>query len=178
MIYITKEDRQREGLALEGAQALATIAGWQTEASPIGLPPQLSGFLYCPVAELVLAHWRRSMSIGRLFLAARETRLDILRIEPAWGGSEGPIFSVSLILCRNGETTLHRGLRLWSADIEGPVWLVPDPDDADLEQHCFDLTSRRLAAADQMPFADPGLRNSGLLMGKIRWKAAAGGHLI
>ena len=44
MIYITKEDRQREALAQEGAQALATIAGWETEPCPVLLPPALAGY--------------------------------------------------------------------------------------------------------------------------------------
>ena len=178
VIYITKEDRQREALAQKGAQALATIAGWQTEAGPVMLPPQLSGFHYCAAADIVLVHWRRNISIGRLFLAARETRLDILRVEPAWIGSEGPTFCVSLILCRAGETTMYRALRLWSADIDGPVWLVPDPHDADLDYCCIDLTQRRLTPTDHMPFADAGARDSGLLTGKLRWKAIMGGHLI
>lgn len=69
------------------------------------LPPQFSGFHYCVGPDIVLVHWRRNISIGRLFLAARETRLDILRTEPAWLGSESPTFCISLILCRAGETT-------------------------------------------------------------------------
>ena len=44
MIYLTKEDRRREALAQEGAQALATIAGWETEPCPVLLPPALAGY--------------------------------------------------------------------------------------------------------------------------------------
>lgn len=178
MIYISREDRQREALAQKGAKALAKIAGWQTEACPVMLPPQLSEFLRCPGVDLVLAHWRRNISISRLLAAARETQLDILLIEPAWLGSRRSAFGVSLILCRNGETTLHRGLRLWSADIGGSAWLIPEPADADLDHCCFNLCQGRLTPSNHRPFAASDVRDSGLLMGKIRWKAIVGGHLI
>lgn len=177
MIYLTKEDRQREALAQEGAQALATIAGWETEPCPVLLPPVFAGYLYCPTSDLVLAHWRRSVSLGRLLAAARETRLDIVLVEPAWMAT-GSDYRVSAILCRAGETHMFRGLRLWGVGIDGPNWLIADPGDRDLDPRCFNLAMKRMTPDEQVPFSDPETRDLGLLVGGIRWKAMAGGHLI
>ncbi|WP_327752082.1 hypothetical protein VVT58_06470 [Sphingobium sp. SJ10-10] len=177
MIYLNEENRQRETLAKDGAVALPTIAGWQTEPCPNILPPVFGGYLYCPNSDLVLAHWRRDVSLSRLLTAARETRLDLLLVEPAWIGL-GADYRISAILCRAGETHVFRGLRLWAADLDGPNWLVPDPGDRDLDPRCFDLSLKRLTPDEQPPFGDDETRDLGLLVGGIRWKAMAGGHLV
>jgi len=177
MFYLNQEDRQRERLASDGAIDLATIAGWQTEPCPNILPPVLAGYLYCRNSDLVLAHWRRNVSLSRLLAAARETRLDLLLVEPAWMAT-GSDFRVSAILCRAGETEVYRGLRLWGAGIDGPNWLIPDPADRDLDPRCFDLSMKRMTPDQQVPFSDDETRDLGLLVGGIRWKAMAGGHLI
>lgn len=177
MIYLNEEDCQRETQAKEGAIALATVASWQTEPCPIMLPPVLAGFVYCRTADLVLAHWRRNVSLGRLLAVARETRLDVLLVEPAWMAS-GSDFRVSAILCRSGETHVYRGLRLWAAGVDGPTWLIPDPADRDLDPSCFDLSLKRMTPDEQRPFSDLETRDLGLLVGGIRWKAIAGGHLV
>ncbi|GFZ94140.1 hypothetical protein [Sphingobium fuliginis] len=177
MFYLNEEDRQREALAKNGTIALATIAGWQTEPCANVLPPVLAGYDYCRGPDLVLAHWRRNVSLGRLLAAVRETRLDLLLVEPAWIGTAAD-FRISAILCREGDTHVFRGLRLWAADINGPNWLIPDPSDRDLDPRCFDLAMKRMTPDEQVPFSDPETRDLGLLVGGIRWKAMAGGHLI
>ena len=177
MIYLNNEDRQREALAMEGVRALVTVAGWQAQPCPVMFPPALADFLFSPANDLILAHWCRHISIGRLFAAARETRMDILLVEPAWIATGGPAFGATLILCREGETNVYRGLRLWANDVEGPAWLVPDPADRDLDQRFFELSQKRIAPTDLAPFG-PAPASDGLLVGRIRWKAVLGGHLI
>lgn len=177
MIYLNGDDRQREALAQEGALALATIAEWETEPCPALLPPVLGGYLYCRTSDLVLAHWRRNVSLGRLLAASRETRLNILLVEPAWMTTRSD-FRVSAILCDTGEVNVFRGLRLWCAGIDGPYWLIADPGDRDLDPRCFDLRVKRMTPEEHMPFSDLETRDLGLLVGGIRWKAIAGGHLI
>ena len=178
MVYLTNEDRRREVLAREGALAFAAIASWQTEPTTSTVPPAVAAYLYSPTVDVVLAHWGKNVSIGKLLAAARETRLDIVLIEPAWMTSGGPAFSISMILCRNGETSVYRGLRLWAADVESAAWLVPDPHDRDLDHVCFDLSRKRITPESHMPFCGAEARDLGLMIGGIRWKATVGGHLI
>lgn len=178
MFYLNREDRHREALAQDGLHALAQIAGWQIEPCPAFLPPAVHGYFYSSKADLILAPWRKNMSLRRLIAAAREVRLDVLLIEPTCCRPQTPTFRASLILCRAGETSVFRSLELWAADVEGPVWLVPDFADRDASPACFDLQRNRMAAEDQQPFSDIQSRELGLLIGAIRWTACVGGHLI
>ena len=178
MHYLTQEDRRREALAHDGLHGLAKILRWEIEPCPAFLPPAIQGCFYSPTANLVLVSWRKSISLRRLIGAAREIRVDILLIEPVSCNRQVPIVRVSLIRCRDGDIFLYRSLELWTSDIEGSVWLIPDPGDRDAERVCFDLQRNQLVAQEQMPYTSLQSRDLGLLIGAIRWKATIGGHLI
>lgn len=177
MIFLTNDDHQRQMLAADAARALATMAGWKINPVPIFLPRSPGEFIYSPGVELILASWRKDTSLQRLMSLARETRLDVLHVEPGRILRGIPIFYVTLILCRNGGLEVYRTLRLWSADVDSSVWLVPDPAD-DQGNLSFDLQATRLMPASSAPYAVRCDLDAGLTNGKIRWHATAGGHLL
>lgn len=158
-------------------QALAGIAGWKLEPVPNFLPPCLGDCFYSPRAQIIIGPWRKEISLRRLMIAARDARLDILHVEPGWMSYGIPICYAALILSRNGELEVYRALRLWSEDIDSAPWLAPDPDDSQANQ-CFDLRATGPKASASPPYADRDGHRMGLSIGRIRWHATAGGHLI
>lgn len=177
MTFLTNDDRQRQTLAANAARALATMAGWKTEPVPTFLPPCLGSFVYGPAAELIITSWRKDISLRRLMTAATETRLDVLHVEPGRLSRGISIFYISLILCRDGDLKVYRALRLWSADVDSSLWLVPDPTD-DQGNPSFELQATRLMPASLAPYGVSSDLAAGLTNGKIRWHATAGGHLL
>lgn len=177
MLYLTNEDRQRQTLARGAAQALADMAGWKTEPAPNFVHPCFGACLYSPRAEIIIAPWRKETSLRCLMRAAREARLDVLHVEPGWISAGIAIFYAALILSRNGGLEVYRALRLWSEDVDTAPWLVPDPDDSQ-NNPCFDLCATGLKASASSPYVDRDGHQVGLSIGKIRWHAVIGGHLI
>jgi len=171
MEHVTNEDRTREALASEAAATLATIAGWNTEPCPVILAPALSDYSYDPRAGIVVAPWRKHARLTRLMAAAREARVDIVQVEPGRTNAGQPTRYVALIICNNGNVEYYPALRLWTNGGESPFWLVPDPDEANLEPACFLLGAKALRPSSQSPFLNDAGRHAGLVHGDAAWTA-------
>ncbi|PNP99506.1 hypothetical protein [Sphingobium sp. SA916] len=178
MVYVNDEDRQRISDGEEAARALAKMAGWATQPCDALFPQILSGYRYGKRAGLVLGHWRREISFGKLIEIVRQTRTDILILEPGRDTSRRKTYYLSLILARAGEVRLHRGLRLWSADFDSPLKIVADPRDRDLDPCFFSIRSTGVAEEAGAPFGDPVSAETGLRIADLRWVAEIGGNFV
>lgn len=178
MVYVNEEDRQRISDGEEAVRALAKMAGWTTQPCDGLLPQILSGYRYSERAGLILGHWRREISFGKLLEAVRQTRTDILILEPGRDTSRRKTYYLSLILARAGEVRIQRGLRLWSADFDSPLWVVADPQDRDLDPCFFSIRATGLKEEAGASFGDPVSVQTGLRIADLRWVAEIGGHFI
>ena len=177
MTIFSNAARQRAELAADAAPALARMVG--TAIVPCDatvVPPALAGYSYSERAGLIFAHSHRQLSLKKLLDAVREVRTDLILVEPGHGFGRRTTFHISLLLCRDGEVQIHRGLRLWSADVDSPLWLVPDPRDADVRPHCFSLCPNGVKLETATPFTDPALAQMGLKIADLRWTIEIGGH--
>lgn len=177
MMIFSNEDRQRAEVAADAAQVLARMVGAAiVPCDATVVPPALAGYRYSERAGLIFAHSHRQLSFKKLLDAVREVRTDLLMVEPRRGIGRRTTFHISLILCRDGEVQIHHGLRLWSADVDSPLWLVPDPREADVRPHCFSLRPNGMKLEAATPFSDCALAQMGLKIADLRWTIEIGGH--
>ena len=177
MIFGNSEDQQRTLLATEGARALAKMAGWTLEPCAALVSP-LSALGYSGRAEIILGYWHRQLSYRRIIAAVRETRTNMLMIEPGHGIGRSKRFYLTLILCRGEQVIIHKGLRLWSEDFDSPLWLVPDPHDLDAYPGSFSLHPDGIRAETVLPYVSSAAAETGIRVADLRWMAEAGGHFL
>ena len=178
MVHVNDEDRQRASAGEEAARVLARMAGWTTEACGAVLPPVLGVYRYSEPAGIIISHWRRDISFGKLLDAVRQTRTDILMLEPGYTNSSRKTYYLSLILARGGEVRIHRGLRLWSADFDSQLWLIADPKDRDLDPCFFSIAPGGVKHEAGAPFGDSVSAEAGLRIADLRWLAEINGNFV
>ena len=137
MKYPNEEYRARVGGALKAAQNLSMRACYRTFAEPAITPPELREALNVPAENLFLLPWSGAHP-HRIEGAVRELRCSLLIIEPGSTMAGSPTFYFTLLRCAGGQVRWHRALRLWT-DLDGDLFLVPDPDDPEAEPDCFEL---------------------------------------
>ncbi len=130
MKYENEEYGARYAHALKAAQNLASLAFYGLVDEPAIMPPALSEALNVPSEYLVLLPTGGDYPF-RLEQAVRETRSDVLVVEPDETMQGTPTIYFTLFRCAGGKIHCHRALRLW-VGFDRRVYLVPAPGGDDL----------------------------------------------
>ncbi len=137
MKYENDENQARYACALKAAQNLASLACYGLVDEPAIMPPALRGGLNVPSEYLVILP-SGGGSPSLLEEAVRETRSNVLILEPGETRAGTPTICCTLLRCAGGKIHWHRALRLW-VGFDRRVYLVPAPDgdDSDDPGSCF-----------------------------------------
>lgn len=173
MKYKNNSYLAREAHARDCAMWLAAHVGWVFESRPELLPPALSDYLCELSARLILIPWAGGPLAG-LEAAAREIYCTTLVLEPGATNTGTATVYFTVVRCSGGKVQRHTALRLW-ADIEGSLFLVPDPDGDAPNGDCFAIRPCGIEPAE-VPWTNPfeqgfGLGHADTLMlaAKKRW---------
>lgn len=167
---ILTEDQARTALGEVAAHALARMAGWIIELCGPVVPPVLAAYSFCHEAGLMIGYWRPNIRHLAQYDAVRETRADLLVVEPRDAESKAR-FDMRLYLCRDGEVQIYEQLQLWTAGRNAPLWLVPGLADAENHRGGFCFQPHRLNHAATLPFTDPVAAQTGFAIARDRWHA-------
>ncbi len=140
MIYVTGASSTLDSCALNGALAIARLAGWRFERRP-ELPPVLAGYPYDPAADVVLIPSTTERGSGLVARAVREVRCTAVMVAPGCTTQGDFTLYATITRAAGGDVHEHRGLRLWM-DWQDACWLAPDPDGDDPLAACFRLDAR------------------------------------
>jgi hypothetical protein len=168
MTFLTHEDRRREMLAQEAATLLSLMAGWETQVSPLDLPPSVAAYACDPKLGLIVAPWRKHVGEQPLLHAARSTRLDILAVAPGRTESGAETVYMTLYLSRNGEVIRHPALRLWRDPDGAEPCMASHPDGCARDQVALKLEGS-LQPGSVMPWRDIAHRDAGLALADRLW---------
>ncbi len=135
MKYKNDDYRARYAHALKAAQNLASLACYGLVDEPAIMPPALREGLNVPAEYLVILPSGGGYP-SLLEEAVRETRSNVLILEPGTTMNDASTICCTLLRCAGGKTHWHRMLRLWLG-FDRRVYLVPTPDGDDPEGACF-----------------------------------------
>ncbi len=135
MKYENDEYRSRYACALKAAQNLASLACYGLVDEPAIMPPALKEALNVPSEYLALLPTGGDYP-SLLEEAVRETRSNVLILEPGTTMQGAATICCTLLRCAGGKIHWHRALRLW-VGFDRHVYLAPAPDGDDPDGPCF-----------------------------------------
>ena len=161
MKYENNEYRLRYARALKAARNFVTLASYRVVDEWLLLPPALREGLNVPAEGLMLLPSGGEYPY-RLIQAVRETRINLLIVEPGKTIEGAPTIYFTLLRCEKGELHRHPMLRLWTGP-EQNLFLIPAPGLSEPEDACFQIW-RGVRPSDQ-PWANQAARDLGLHQG-------------